>query len=137
MKTFSKILGTLKHQPLAARLWLALLIVGFFRPATEAMAQCSTNVGQPLGWGSMSAPFFSYINPLTNIAAGYSNGIAIQQDGTVIAWGDNSFGQASTGGLANVTAVAAGRACCLAVSGGLLVGWGDTNSPVRSIRVKS
>src|SRR5271168_4747085 len=40
-----------------------------------------------------------------------------------------------SGGLANVAAVAAGRACCLAVSGGLLVGWGDTNSPETTIPV--
>ena len=47
--------------------------------------------------------------------------------GTVVGWGDNSYGQATVpGGLANVTAIAGGRYHSLALkSDGTVAAWGD------------
>ena len=43
------------------------------------------------------------------IAAGTYHTVALQGDGTVVAWGDNSYGQATMpAGLTGVVAIAAG-----------------------------
>jgi hypothetical protein len=71
------------------------------------------------------------------IAAGGYFSLALKADGTVAAWGDNTYGQTNTpAALSNVVAIAAGRYCSLALkSDGTMVGWGDksygqTNPPV-------
>jgi hypothetical protein len=63
------------------------------------------------------------------IAAGGRHALALKSDGTVVAWGDDLFGQASPPpGLSNVVAIAAGRSNSLALkSDGTVVGWGDDN----------
>jgi alpha-tubulin suppressor-like RCC1 family protein len=70
----------------------------------------STNLsGQVVSWGSMMLPF---VNPGTRfvaIAAGGEHSLALQSDGTVIAWGRNISGEANVpSGLSNVVAIAAG-----------------------------
>jgi alpha-tubulin suppressor-like RCC1 family protein len=91
--------------------------------------------GQPAGqvvvWGTNGWTAVS-INgqPLTNvvaISAGTSHALALRSDGTVVAWGDNQFGQTSVPiGLSNVMAVAAGGTHSLALKkNGSLVEWGD------------
>lgn len=63
--------------------------------------------------------FFSYYGPLTAISAGWEHSLALTADGTVFAWGGNSFGQLGSGagdsfiplvveGLPVITAIAAG-----------------------------
>ena len=43
------------------------------------------------------------------IGAGESHSLALKRDGTLLAWGDNSFGQTNVPtGLSNVLAIAAG-----------------------------
>jgi alpha-tubulin suppressor-like RCC1 family protein len=88
-------------------------------------AQCETQ-GHPMGWGAMAPPFITA--GLTNIVAGYDHCLGIQSDTSVVGWGNNDNGQSTTAGLNSVTAVAVGRECSLAVSNGLLIAWGDTNS---------
>ena len=53
--------------------------------------------------------------------------MALKADGTVIAWGDNGYGQTNLpGGLTNVVAIAAGWDHSLALKqDGSVVGWGD------------
>jgi alpha-tubulin suppressor-like RCC1 family protein len=70
------------------------------------------------------------------IAAGWYHTLALKGDGTVAAWGDNSFGQTNiTSGMSNVVAIAGGGAHNLAVkSDGMVVAWGynadgQTNVP--------
>jgi hypothetical protein len=53
--------------------------------------------------------------------------VALKSDGTVVAWGDNTFGQTTVpGGLFGVTAIAAGSYHTLALkSDGTVVAWGN------------
>jgi alpha-tubulin suppressor-like RCC1 family protein len=63
----------------------------------------------------------------TNIAAGFDHSLALKNDGTVIAWGNNFDGQATVpAGSSNVVAIAAGAGgYSLALkSDGTVVGWG-------------
>ena len=67
---------------------------------------------------------------LTNVvavAAGDFCGLALRADGTVVAWGDNSYGQTNVPpDLTNVVAVAAGYHHCLALRAeGTVLAWGD------------
>lgn len=65
--------------------------------------------------------------PVQAIAAGGNNNLALLTNGTVVAWGDNSFGQASPpANLSNVVAVAMGYLHGAAlISNGTVVAWGD------------
>jgi hypothetical protein len=60
------------------------------------------------------------------ISAQALNTLALRKDGTVVAWGDNYYGQCNVPpGLTNVTAIAAGGEHSLAVSNGFVLAWGD------------
>ena len=74
------------------------------------------------------------------VASGYNFSLALLSDGTVRAWGGNSFGQLGDGsredsaqpvtvmGLSGVTAIAAGGAHAIALLGnGTVVTWGGNN----------
>jgi len=76
--------------------------------------------------GSYQAPNLSWV-PVQAIAAGRNHNLALLTNGIVVAWGDNSFGQASPpSDLANVVAVAAGNLHSAALcSNGIVVAWGD------------
>jgi alpha-tubulin suppressor-like RCC1 family protein len=51
------------------------------------------------------------------ISAGTAHSLALKNDGTVVAWGDNSSGQTNLPvGLTNVTAISAGGSHNLAVT---------------------
>jgi hypothetical protein len=65
--------------------------------------------------------------PVQAIAAGRNHNLALLYDGTVVAWGDNSFGQASPpSNLSNVVAITAGYLHSAALcSNGTVVVWGD------------
>jgi alpha-tubulin suppressor-like RCC1 family protein len=75
------------------------------------------------------------LSNVTAIAAGPWHGqsfsLALKSDGTVVAWGDNRFGQASLpAGLSNVTAISAGSFHGLALRGdGTIVHWGQGHPP--------
>lgn len=74
-----------------------------------------------LGDGVNATPAATAIGDATSIAAGYEFALAVRRDGTVLAWGDNTYGQLGRGlgvtaadesptaipGLSNVAAVAA------------------------------
>jgi alpha-tubulin suppressor-like RCC1 family protein len=70
-----------------------------------------------------------------DLAAGRNHTLALLQDGTVVAWGTNDFGQLNVpAGLTNVTAVAAGGYHNLALQAdGTLVGWGRNTYGEASI----
>jgi hypothetical protein len=65
------------------------------------------------------------LTPLV-VAAGGFHSLALKSDGTVIGWGDDSYGQTSPpAGLSGVTAIAAGEDHSLALkSDGTVVAWG-------------
>jgi hypothetical protein len=65
--------------------------------------------------------------PVRAIAAGHNHNLALFYDGTIVGWGDNSFGQASPpSNLTNVVAITAGFLHSAALcSNGTVVVWGD------------
>ena len=65
--------------------------------------------------------------PVQTIAAGRNHNLALLPDGTVVGWGDNSFGQAlPPSNLTNVVAITAGYLHSAALcSNGTVVVWGD------------
>jgi len=71
--------------------------------------------------------YYSPPQPVQAIAAGGDHNLALVTNGTVVAWGDNSFGQSSPpSNLSNVVAVAAGYLHSAAlISNGTVVAWGD------------
>ena len=88
--------------------------------------------GNMVGWG---ADDFGQSDPpvITNasgIAAGGFHSLAVKDNGTVIAWGDNADGQTNVpGALSNAVAVAAGSKHSLALkSDGTVVAWGNNSS---------
>jgi hypothetical protein len=63
------------------------------------------------------------------LSAGCYHNLALKNDGTVVAWGRNSCGEAGVPpGLSNVVYVAAGCSHSLALKdNGIIVGWGDND----------
>ncbi len=63
------------------------------------------------------------------IAAGAQHGLALKSDGSVVAWGNNSFGQTNVpAGLDSVVAIAAGDYHSLALrADGTVVAWGNNS----------
>ncbi len=70
------------------------------------------------------------LSDVVALAAGTYHCLALRHDTTVVAWGDNTYGQCSVPtGLSNVVAIAAGLSESVALrSDGTLVGWGQTSS---------
>ncbi|PYI50989.1 immunoglobulin-like domain-containing protein [Paenibacillus flagellatus] len=61
-----------------------------------------------------------------DIAAGSYHSLALKANGTVVAWGDNRYGQTDVPGLSGVKAVSAGTQHSLALTAnGTVVAWGD------------
>ncbi len=77
--------------------------------------------------------------PFVALSAGDGHVVALRADGSVVAWGENEFGQATVPpGLTNVTAIAAGYRHSVALNAdGSVVAWGDnrrgaTMTPARA-----
>ncbi|MGA3265515.1 MAG: hypothetical protein ABSE16_01680 [Verrucomicrobiota bacterium] len=82
-----------------------------------------------LGWGynnsgSIEPPG---LTNLVEIASGWYHNLALESNGVVVAWGDNSYGESTIPvGLTNVIAIAAGYDDSLALeANGTVVAWGD------------
>jgi len=82
-------------------------------------------MGEVVSWGSQTnVPAGS--SGVIAISAGNYHTLALRADGTVLAWGNNEFGQSTVPlGLRNIIAVAAGGRHSLALrNDGRIVGWG-------------
>jgi hypothetical protein len=91
-------------------------------------AKTAVQAGTPVAWGSQSdVP--AGLTDVVDTAAGSSHNLALKGDGTVVAWGDNSFGQLNVpAGLTNVVDVAAGNLHSVALkSDGTVVAWGNNS----------
>lgn len=96
--------------------------------------------GQTTGTPTLTEPYTATANPVTldgqvlsgviAIAAGTVNTFALKSGGTLVAWGNNDYGQTNVPpGLEDVTAVAAGAYHVVALtSRGKVVAWGLNNS---------
>jgi alpha-tubulin suppressor-like RCC1 family protein len=87
-------------------------------------------------WVSVSPP--GGLSNAVAIAVGGNHSLVLQRDGTVLGWGDNTYGQASAPpGLSGVCAIAAGLNHSLALrSNGTVIAWGNnaqgqTNIPAN------
>ncbi len=76
------------------------------------------------------------LNDAVQLAAGVTHALALRRDGTVLAWGENEFGQTTVpSSLSNAVAIAAGSEHSLALlANQTVVGWGrnyegQTNIP--------
>jgi alpha-tubulin suppressor-like RCC1 family protein len=138
----------LRRFGVCAALGLLVGLLGASDPAAGATVQGwgMNNSGQ-VGNGTVSINLCRCIEApasvvrlgdATQIAGGSQHTLALQSDGTVMAWGDNERGQLGDGttnpstapaavpGLADVVALAAGRQFSLALlSNGTVVAWGD------------
>lgn len=76
----------------------------------------------------------SYLSNVVDVAAGRAHILALRADGSVVAWGDNAFGQINVpAGLSNVQAIAAGGGHSLALlNNGELIGWGSDFQGINS-----
>lgn len=76
-------------------------------------------------YGGVPVP--SGLTGVAAVSSGTAFSLALKNDGTVVAWGDNTYGQATVpSGLNNVTAVSAGKDFGLALkSDGTVVAWGN------------
>src|SRR6266403_887881 len=88
----------------------------FSQPGPQEQRYCYGQSSVPTGLGTVIA-----------VAAGGSHSLALKNDGTVVAWGDNSAGQSSVPtGPGTVIAVAAGGYHSLGLrNDGTVVAWGD------------
>lgn len=87
-------------------------------------------------WGTLrGTPAPAHRGNTVKIAAGSYHGIIARSDGTVEAWGDNTYGQCNVpGGLRDVVAVAAGSYHSLALkSDGTVVAWGENSTGQTTI----
>ena len=112
--------GSGKQQPLGQRLWPRLALSRWAAVALAAFLGLYANAradstvvewGDPNSWNTDVPP------DLTNVvavAAGGGHSLALKDDGTIVAWGDNGV----PSGLSNVMAVAAGRNHSFALIGG-------------------
>ena len=78
-------------------------------------------------WGAQKFDSRDFDRPFTKLAAGGLHALALKNDGTVVAWGDNEKSQATVPlGLNGVTAISGGRYHSVALkSDGTVVAWGS------------
>src|SRR6185369_12600587 len=105
--------------------FFALAVIAIVIPQAEAQ-NTNRTPGNVVGWGARVIPNVAPGTRFTKIAAGFWYSLALKSDGTVVAWGENNFGQSTVpGGLNGVVAIAAGGNYCLALkSDGTVVAWG-------------
>ena len=82
-----------------------------------------TDAGPVVGWGTNRPPPAGH--NFAAIAAGSDHSLALKSDGTIVAWGNNDYGQADPCDGNDFVAIAAGWRHSLALkSDGTIIGWG-------------
>jgi YVTN family beta-propeller protein len=92
-------------------------------------------VGSVITLGGPALP--GGLSNIVRIAAGYTHALALRNNGTVVAWGDNTFGETQIPPIAsNVVAVAAGNHLSLALKDdGTAIQWGKGGTGVLATGV--
>ncbi len=88
------------------------------------------SVSSVVAWWQTSANQPEDLEDVVAIAGGYLHSLALKSDGTVVAWGDNEYGQLNVpGNLTNGIAISTRHNFSLAVkSDGTVVAWGDNSN---------
>ena len=97
--------------------------------AATAFAQ-TTNLPGPnvVAWGSPGGPVPAHLTDAVAIAAGMHGSLAIRENGSVVAWGNEDYLNVPAD-LTNAIAVSAHEVHCLALrADGTVVAWGRPNS---------
>jgi alpha-tubulin suppressor-like RCC1 family protein len=97
---------------------------------TSTSAPVSIILLEAIEWGGASTVSEQATN-LVNIVTGPSHALALGENGKVIAWGDNTWGQTSIPDSAtNIVAIAGGQTFSLALaSNGIPIAWGYNSVP--------
>jgi alpha-tubulin suppressor-like RCC1 family protein len=106
----------------------AFLVVVTPPPSSKVVvAWGESNVWNGTQWVDVTPPL--NLGDVIAVAVGGAHSLALRSDGTVAAWGDNSYGQAGVPPSAvNVTAIAAGLHHSVALrANGQVVAWGRNN----------
>lgn len=106
---------------------ITVLRAGYTAVATGVSHSLALSDGIVESWGdSTYGPVPAGLSGVVAIAAGYNHNLALKNDGTVVAWGNNNYGQLDVpANLTGVTAIAAGAGHSLALKNdGSIVAWG-------------
>jgi alpha-tubulin suppressor-like RCC1 family protein len=119
-------------------LFSVVLVFSLIFPASAGGASATMTLPEdcsivhPIFDTSSSTPTMALSTPAGNItpmvAAGYYHTVGLKSDGTVVAVGNNEYGQCNVGGWANITQVAAGHYHTVGLkSDGTVVAAGDNS----------
>jgi Regulator of chromosome condensation (RCC1) repeat len=90
--------------------------------------------GGVIQYGTAGGTMPTGLSGVTMVSAGNNHCMALKANGTVVCWGNNSFGQSTPpAGLTDVTAISAGNNFSVArKSNGTVVAWGITSSGIST-----
>ncbi|MCX6874714.1 MAG: cadherin-like beta sandwich domain-containing protein [Verrucomicrobia bacterium] len=113
-----------------------LTVIASSPDAVVAWGAGKTNTGVDPEFGQSVVPA-GLAGVTKSVAAGAYHSVALKTDGTVAAWGNNSYGQTNLpSGLSGVTAIAAGGLHTLALkSNGSVVAWGAGKTNTSTVAV--
>ncbi|MBI3192034.1 MAG: hypothetical protein HYZ36_05155, partial [Pedosphaera parvula] len=111
-------------KPRNAILSLSVVAAGL----VSGVAVGAQSSGRLIAWGRMVVPYLEPGTRFTDVACGDGHTLALEADGTVVAWGNNFYGQClPPTNLSNVMAVAAGGSGSFSLAlrdDGTVVAWG-------------
>lgn len=97
----------------------------------QAVGTADYNDNNNLFTGNWTNTPVSNLSGIIDISAGAYHSLALKDDGTITGWGDDIYGQASSGNnLNNITKISAGGYHSLAIiniNGGMVTGWGNND----------
>nr|PZM92931.1 MAG: hypothetical protein DIU72_04840 [Pseudomonadota bacterium] len=95
--------------------------------ANRTVAYAIRRDGTLVGWSDGGAEVVSHVSNARDVTGGADFSVALLEDGTVVAWGANTYGQISVpAGLQDVIQVDSFRLATLALrADGTVVGWGN------------
>ena len=133
-----------KHRPVAAASALltmvTLTLALLSSPSPASAATTGPDYGSVFAWGRNNVHQTDVPSPangggITHISAAGHLAMALTWDGKVVAWGDNTYGQANVpAGLSNVVAIASGGTFAVALrSNGSVAVWGNSSYHVTNV----
>ncbi|MEW6071232.1 MAG: hypothetical protein AB1726_01380 [Planctomycetota bacterium] len=123
--------GEIEAGPWSAQLGRGTLIMAAASAVLLAGSRGASAQEEIAGWGHYALNSAWHHESFVQVAGGVGHSLARRGDGTVVAWGDNTYGQcdvpALPGGLTYVDVAAGGWHGLAVRSDGSAVGWGDND----------